>query len=269
MDRFKTILVYVDFHQTTGERTMLAAGLAKRFGATLSAVAACQIPLAPTPLGRQRFKEFEQHEIEEQLDKLRDQFLGNAGRELSVTWAGHVGSPTRIVAREAQSADLIVASTFDGADMTAADIGDLTLMAGRPVLVPTSKATELPAKNIMVAWNNTRESRRALADSLPLLKGADSVYVATVGRPTEGETSESLAAVVRYLDGHTVKAEPLPVAPEHNRHIAEQLVGQAAAHECDLIVAGAYGHSRFREMAFGGVTRDLLHQTKLSVLLSN
>jgi nucleotide-binding universal stress UspA family protein len=268
MNRFKTILVYVDFHQGTGDRTRLAAGLAKRFGARLSAVAACQVPLAPTPLGRQRFKEFEQHEIHEQLERLRDEFLGNFGQDPSVAWTGEVGSPTRIVAREAQAADLIVVSTFEGADMTAADIGDLTLMAGRPVLVSTSMASELPAKKILVAWNNTRESRRALADSLPFLTDADSVYVATVGRSSEGDVADSLDTVVGYLDGHAVEAEPLLIAPDHG-HVAEQLVGEATARECDLIVAGAYGHSRFREMAFGGVTRDLLHQTKLSLLLSN
>jgi nucleotide-binding universal stress UspA family protein len=269
MSRFKTILVYVDFHQTTGERTTLAAGLAKRFGAKLSAVAACQIPLAPTPLGRQRFREFEQHEIQEQLDKLRDQFIGSFGQELSVTWTGQVGAPTRIVANEAQAADLIIVSTFDGSDMTATDIGDLALMAGRPVLVPTGKMTELPTKKILVAWNNTRESRRALADALPLLTDADLVHVATVGRSSEREIAESLDTAVRYLDGHAIKAEPMLIEPEHNRHIAGQLVSHATAHGCDLIVAGAYGHSRFREMAFGGVTHDLLHQAELSLLLSN
>jgi nucleotide-binding universal stress UspA family protein len=268
MPDYKTILVYVDFHGVHSQRLGVAAGLARRFGAGLLGVAAAQIPSSPTPLGGKRFKEFEQHEIEEQLDKLKDQFLAGAGTAKTV-WQAHPGSPVRSVADQARDADLIVVSTHDGADMTAGDIGDLVMIAGRPVLVPAAGLRELSAARVLVAWKNTRESRRAVADAMPFLTGAESVVVTSVGKADDAEAGQDLDAVAAYLGTHGVKAASSLIAPDRGRRIADLLIGKAEAEGCDLVVAGAYGHSRFREIAFGGVTRDLLHQDKISVLLSN
>jgi len=269
MPNYKTILVYVDFHGVKAERLSVAVGLAKRFGAGLLGVAACQIPASPTPLGGKRFKAFEEHEIEEQFDKLRDEFLSGVGPDVKATWDAHVGSPTHTVADESRSADLVVVSTHEGADMTERDIGDLVMIAGRPVLVPAAGISDLSATNVLVAWKNTRESRRAVADALPFLVDAGKVTVASVGKSDDAEVKRDLDAVVHQLAKHGIKAEPSLISPDRSRHITEQLIDQAGANRCGLIVAGAYGHSRFREIAFGGVTRDLLHQTKVSVLLSN
>ena len=268
MPDYKTILVYVDFHGVHGQRLDVAAGLAKRFGAGLLGVAAAQIPSSPTPLGGKRFQEFEQHEIQEQLDKLKDQFLA-AARGGKTDWRAHAGSPTRSVADQARDADLVVVSTHEGADMTAGDIGDLVMIAGRPVLVPAANIGELSAARVLVAWKNTRESRRAIADAMPFLTSAESVVVTSVGKPDDADTGQDLDAVVAYLGTHGVKAAASLIAPDRGKHIADLLVGKAETEGCDLLVAGAYGHSRFREIAFGGVTRDLLHQDRLSLLLSN
>ena len=268
MPDYKTILVYVDFHSVQSPRLSVAAGLAKRFGAGLIGVAAAQIPSSPTPLGGKRFQEFEQHEIEEQLDKLKGQFIATAGAART-TWQAHAGSPTRTVADQARDADLIVVSTHEGADMTAGDIGDLVMIAGRPVLVPAAGLGELPATKVLVAWKNTRESRRAIADAMPFLAAADSVVVTSVGKADDAEAGQDLDAVVAYLGTHGVNAASSLISPDRGKHIADLLIDKAQSEDCDLIVAGAYGHSRFREIAFGGVTRDLLHQGKTSVLLSN
>lgn len=266
MTYIKTVLVHVDFHEVSASRVKFAAGIASRFGATLLGVSACQMPLIASNMGSQRFAKFEQSEIESQLESLQRTFKTLADPGLSADWRGLVGSPTRVVAEQAFTADIIVVSSHKGSDLSESDVGDLTMMAGRPVIVPALDSDALSAKSVVVAWKNTREARRAVRDSMPFLAMADRVWIASiVGDEHQPDEMESL---LTYLDRHGVTSEPLMIR-SNQRHLGEVLINEAVNCEADLIVAGAYGHSRFRELAFGGVTHDLLHQTRVSILVSN
>jgi nucleotide-binding universal stress UspA family protein len=163
-------------------------------------------------------------------------------------------------------ADIIVASSHKGSDLSESDVGDLAMISGRPVLVPADGAATFSAKSVVVAWKNTREARRAIGDALPILGMAETVRILAIVGKDRGEGA--LDGVIEYLARHGVKAEPMLISRDHAPP-GEALIREAKSVVADLIVAGAYGHSRFRELAFGGITRDLLHQSDLSVMLSN
>ena len=266
MTGIKTILVHVDFQDVLPARVKFAADLASRFGAKLIGLSAAQMPSMTPSIGRGRFTQFETSEIEEQLDKVRQRFGELVPASVQTEWRGEVGSPTQMVARHACAADLLVASSHSGSDLAESDVGDLAMMAGRPVLDPALGAEALSAETILVAWRNTREARRAVRDALPFLALAKDVRIASI--VGDANETEEIDAVVGYLAAHGVSAEPLIVEGDQ-RHRGAMLLQRATEIGAGLIVAGAFGHSRFRELAFGGATRDLLHQTDISVLLSN
>ncbi len=143
----------------------------------------------------------------------------------------------------------------------------LVLVSGRPVVcVPGSNGHAAVGKHVLLAWNQTREASRAVADALPILERADKVTVTTVHTPMTG--AGVAADFLDYLSRHGVQAEGHhEIAPD--ARIGDALVEAADKHEVDLIVMGAYGHSRLREVAFGGATRHVLGHASVPVLMSH
>lgn len=180
----------------------------------------------------------------------------------SLEWRSCVmtGSPADYVANEARSADLLI--TGVGAINTTdaprnVDTGSLIMQLGRPVLMVPIAIEKLRMDQVMIAWKDSRESRRAVLDALPLLKMAAQVsVVALFGKDEKPLMRKSLDDVVNWLKKHGVIAESIEAAADE--HDARQLDAIANTHGISIIVAGAYGHSRLREWALGGVTRDLL-----------
>lgn len=155
-------------------------------------------------------------------------------------------------------------------DYNVATPAALALQTGRPVLVAPADATGLQLDRVLVAWRDTREARRALADALPILKRAKAVLVAEICGHADALAAEArLADVAQYLLRHGVHAATRVGPEERDVSSAQQLFEVADQHAGDLIVAGAYGHSRLGEWVFGGFTRALLAQTTRAVLLSH
>jgi nucleotide-binding universal stress UspA family protein len=124
------------------------------------------------------------------------------------------------------------------------------------------------AERIVVAWKDTREARRALQDSLPLLHEAESVLVAEVcDAGTEAANRKQLDDVVHYLARHRIAASAITTSTKDS--VANELIRISQAENADLIVAGAYGHTRLGEWVFGGVTRDLLTSSPVCCLLAH
>ena len=176
------------------------------------------------------------------------------------------------MARVARGADLIIsggAHQQRGGAYQRCDPGELMLKSGRPVLVVPDSGGALKAERIVVAWKDSREARRALADSLPFLKGAEEVRVVGVCRKDEMDDAlDHVKAVVAGLKQHGVRARSMVVeAPNHM--VAWELNAAAGNLGADLIVSGGYGHSRLGEWAFGGVTYELLRNPERFVLLSH
>jgi nucleotide-binding universal stress UspA family protein len=175
------------------------------------------------------------------------------------------------IADEARRADLIITSLTSGllADTSRhANSGELVIRAGRPVLIVADNAVAPGFDRILVAWKDRREARRAVTDALPLLKHAAQVVVVEVAAEDElGEARSRVDGVVAWLKRHGVAADAV-VSPTTGDD-ASQLAAIAGDHDTEVIVAGAYGHNRLREWAFGGVTSDLLLRANSCALLSH
>jgi nucleotide-binding universal stress UspA family protein len=187
-----------------------------------------------------------------------------------IQWRALQDYPHQALVRTAHAADLIVASPRGRLGPTrAADPADVVMSAGRPVLIVPDGLTHLHGLCVVVAWKDSRESRRAVADALPFLQRADEVIVHAVCGEDQGEAARrETDDVVANLKRHGVDARALVTfaAPEA---VPLELTRVAQLNGADLIVAGAYGHSRLREWAFGGVTDAFLHDPPCFVLLSH
>jgi nucleotide-binding universal stress UspA family protein len=181
-------------------------------------------------------------------------------------------SITDYVSRECRSADLIITSALSEDPHDTArpeNPGDIVMQAGRPVLVVPRSTKVLGLDRMVVAWKNTREARRAIADALPLLALARNVTVVELAHEDERtRVTEQLTELCGWLKSHGIAAEAKFVASGKGDD-AYQLDVVFRALGAGVVVAGAYGHSRFREWALGGVTRDLTLQANYCTLLSH
>jgi nucleotide-binding universal stress UspA family protein len=263
-----SIMVHVDWNAGSDERIRLAANLADRFGSVLIGVAGW-VP------GRERatlsHAELEQPDkrskwIRAELDRLGERFREVAGiTALPTEWRGSFNFP-----REARAADLVVIGSRPAADDVSHtfDPGEVLLAAGRPVLIAPQGHAALSARRILIAWKDTREARRAVQSALPFLQQAEHVTLVEVAENLlEAQAQAHLADVEAYLSRHGIEVGVKAVLNPHGA-IAHQLTTAAADNGADLIVAGAYGHTRLGEWIFGGATRGLLHTSKLCCLFS-
>ena len=275
VDALRTLLVHVQPEDAAGPRLNVAADLARRLGATLHGVGAEVIPAEATTdpygfLGGAWVAEV-QHVIQQNL-KNAETLFGKAAKGVAAQWTAVEELPALAMARLSRGADLIVAggSALDYRDgYRWCDPGRLMLLSGRPVLVAPPHGGRLDLGGVVVAWKDTREARRALADALPFLKCADQVVVMEVcGQDELADAEVHTAAVVKALARHGVKARAKALAAPPER-VAVELNIEAQAIDADLIVCGGYGHSRLGEWVFGGVTYDLLHRPERFVLFSH
>jgi nucleotide-binding universal stress UspA family protein len=145
----------------------------------------------------------------------------------------------------------------------------LLLATGVPFLLLPEPWKGSAAEHVVVAWNASREARRAIADALPLLVGGLSVTILVVDpqkNPRHGE--EPGADVAHYLTRHGAKVVVEQVQ-SHGEPIASVILAYAERHHADLIVVGAYSHARTTEMIFGGVTRSLLRDAAVPLLIAH
>jgi nucleotide-binding universal stress UspA family protein len=172
---------------------------------------------------------------------------------------------------QARYADLSIVGQIDpNADMpTGAELlpADLVLSTGRPVLIiPYTGTFPKIGNRVLVAWNGGRESARALHDALPLIAGAKKVTILSVN-PTKKDHVPG-ADIAAHLVRHSLKVEVIQrVAPDLK--VAETVLAAASDISADLVVMGAWGHSRLRELALGGATREMLKRMTLPVLMSH
>jgi nucleotide-binding universal stress UspA family protein len=271
-------MVSLALDQPNEARLEAAGQIAERFDAAIVGIAASQFspPLYFTS-GRlaQELIDEGRASIRKRIGELEGQFREAASkRAKQVEWRSAIDFPARYILREAHCADIIVSGGDKGtlADaLAAASPKDLVMQAGRPLLIVPDSADWLDLRNVLVAWKGTTEARRAIADALPMLHKARNVTVAEI---LEEEGSPSAAAsrvrdVIAWLSRHGVSASERVAEKDGNQGAAAQLDGIAADLGAGLVVAGAYGHSRFRETILGGMTQHLITHTARCVLLSH
>jgi nucleotide-binding universal stress UspA family protein len=273
-----TVMVYLALDQPNQSRLGVAGQLADRLGAGLVGIAAAQFapPLYFTD------GEFAQKLIDEgeaavkaRLAELEVQFRELAkNRAGAVEWRSAVDFPERFIAQEARCADMIVTGGHSPAFSDAfalASPKDLVMQAGRPLVVVPDTVSWLDLRSALVAWKDTPEARRAVADSIPLLRQAKEVTVAEILEQPEGRgvAQSRLRDVVGWLAHHGIIASERVGEPKRAGGAAAALDEIASDIGAGLIVAGAYGHARFRELILGGMTQHLLTRSARCVLLSH
>ena len=261
----------MDLNPGTEQRATLAADLADRFSSRLIGIAAQAIlaPMyfeAPVP-GIPSILEIEERSARENIATAEKTFRKIAGSRNQVEWRQAVRFPLDYALEQARAADLIVAARprhgEHAPELMSVDGGDLVMDAGRPVLFVPPHVDHLLAKRVVVGWKDTRESRRAVWDALPMLKTAEEVVVASIEVDSEGGKD-----VVRFLGSHGVN-DAILSRPKPNGSVGDELLRIAEAELADLIVCGAYGHSRTQEWVFGGVTRELLDHCPVCCLMAH
>jgi nucleotide-binding universal stress UspA family protein len=261
----------MDLEAETENRCKLAVNLADRFSSRLIGIAAQPIaaPLyfeAPVS-GIPSIIEIEEKRAAEELTTAQANFRRFAGSRNRVEWRQALTFTTPYVVEQARAADLVVAARprRNGSAFApmSVDSGSLVMDAGRPVLFVPPKVDYLAAKCAVIGWKDSREARRAVWDSLPLLKEAKEVLVVSVDPEEHGAKDVAAHLVCHGIAASTLHRPPSPAG------IADDLVSIAQQQGADLIVCGAYGHSRAREWVLGGVTHDLLDHSPLCVLMSH
>lgn len=283
---FKDILVHLDGGPRSAPRLQVAATLARRAGAQLTGVYVVDIPSAEFFYGAAM--PLAAGGVERVVDQIRAEALAAAApveaafndllrREgLEGAWRLVEGNMPATVALHARYADLAVlgqANPYEHRDGLGTDavVVSAVMTSGRPVLaVPFAGEFPTVGDRVLVAWNASREAARAVNDAMPLLREASVVTVLAVNprRGIHGHGDVPAADISLHLARHGVKAEAAHTVA-NDIPDGEALLSYAADIGADLIVAGAYGHSRARELVFGGVTRTLLAEMTAPVLLSH
>jgi len=274
---FKTILVHVDSGPRCSARVDVAIRLAVRHDAHLVGLQALtpfeppgyvMAEMGPAIIDAQR------QVAAAEIARAETEFTRQAATAglRNVEWRSAIDDPVEAMTLHARYADLIVIGQADPAfhSHMPSDFPErLVLAAGRPVLIlPAIGSFPGIGKRVLVAWNPSREATRAVTDAIPFLRLADSVHVMAVN-PKAGEHGAVAGADIGlYLARHGVRVE---IKADHGAEIdvGNELLSRAADLDVDLIVMGAYGHSRLQEWVLGGATNTMLKSMTVPVLMSH
>lgn len=273
----RTILVHLERDQRNDARTRIAIDLAVRHQAHLVGLFAHSEPSYYGLGGADAslMQEIIDRAAKEALEAgktLRAEFeRAVAADDLSFEWRSEAGNIPGKLVRHAYHADLLILGQFDPKEMNQfvdpTLAGDVVTAASCPVLmVPFAGIFEGVGRNVIVAWNGSRESSRAVRDAMPILRAADRVIVYCVGPPDDDDPAG--ADIAAHLVRHGVNVEAKRAAGDGG-DVGAALLAAAAEGAADLIVMGAYGHARIREYLLGGVTRAMLRDMTLPTLLSH
>jgi nucleotide-binding universal stress UspA family protein len=270
---YRTILLELIDDAQNEARILCGRRLAERFDAELVGIHISPPPFVPVAYGEgAAYVGPEVFEAQREANRLIRERVEATFRRLcdparmAARDLYEEGDPGTVIAEAAHGADLVLAAQagVGGLDALAPQpIDHVILSAGGPVLMlPRAGAGEAIGRRVAVAWNGSREAARALKDALPFLVTADAVTLLAGGE----EAAASLDMATALLKRHAAPVRAKAVEPHHGA--GAMLLDAAAAEGADLLVMGAYGHSRLREIVLGGATREVLRRADLPVLLS-
>jgi nucleotide-binding universal stress UspA family protein len=278
---YQDLLVHLDDSAGCASRVDAAVRLAARHGAHLTGF----YPIVEIPLLniiRERIPRDIQASMEAEAKTQAEAALKTfreAAERGGIAYETRTGQAldttlASVLGMHARYADLAVLGQVDpdqlpyvGSDLPA----DVVLAAGRPLLVvPHDWAPRPLGERVLVAWDASREAARAVGDALPLLERAASVLVVSINpQPTPlGHGEVPGADIAVHLARHGINVEVQSIETDR-MDVGEALLSVAADRARDLLVMGAYAHSRLRELVLGGATRTVLARTTLPVLMAH
>jgi nucleotide-binding universal stress UspA family protein len=272
---YKTLLVHLDDSQRCETRVALALELAERWDAHVIGL------YVVGDIGRPLFGDEDafvarlEALADERRRRTEDAFVSagkRAGRE--VEWRAPAGDPVKATILHARHADLLLLGQCDPHDpathISRHFVADVVMGAGRPVLViPRAGALRPPGENVLIAWNGSREASRAIADAMPFLQRAQFVAVDIVRHADERGSTVDAIDVAAWLEAHGVRASFSTTQRRGIVGTGTTLLNRASELHADLLVLGAYAHSRASERVWGGVTRTMLESMTIPVLMAH
>lgn len=272
---FKDLMVHVDETPENEARIKGALEMAGRLDAHLAGVYAMHRPYVPAYAEAYVGSEIMAQQRQAYVDiaqKAKDNFMALADRAgVRAEWLEGEGETEDVLGFFQRYADLMIMGqpnpdepSYDG-ERSAPD--QLVTTSGRPVLVtPYVRLPDSIGTHIMVAWDGSSVSSRAVHDAMPLIERASMVTVLEVSNEKGGRYPG--ADIARHLARHGVRVEAnRDVAGDIN--IAETILNNVSDSGADLLVMGAYSHSRWTEMILGGVTRELMKSMTVPVFMSH
>jgi len=276
---YKTLLVHVDTGARAPVRVEIACGLARKYDAHLIGLHALTVIKLPGyaraavegGLKLEAFQAKAAAEAARQSEAVFNRGVKAAGLA-NTEWRASIEDVLEVAPVHARYADLVVVGQPGPQDTSGVEpdfVERLVLSAGRPVLViPYAGSFSTVGKRVLVAWNAGREAARAVTDAIPMLRDAERVHVIAfnpVGAP-HGDVPG--ADIGLYLARHGVKVN-VSQQTAADVDVGNQLLSRAADLDIDLIVMGAYGHARLKELILGGVTRTVFESMTVPVLMSH
>jgi nucleotide-binding universal stress UspA family protein len=280
----KDLLVYLDGSEASRRRIDFAMILARKHDARLTGL--CVLDMIPTIETMARGYG-DQYEFLSSYASLRKQALDHTARleaefrdrlrreEVAGEWRFLESLPAETVSLHTRYVDLAIIGQIDRENPPAVNAArvpeEVLFTSGRPILVvPYAGHFNAACETVLVAWTATRESARAVNDALPLLERAKKVTVLTINpeRGAEVEPGIPAADIAHHLAQHGIATEAATTVVD-GISTGDALLNYASDCGADLIVMGAYGHSRARELILGGVTRQILRQMTVPVLMSH
>jgi len=274
----KNILIHIDNSVACEHRVDVAIQLAIQHQAQISTIYVIQNYLEPTYYEAQISADIIA-QIDQQAEKTaklaQHKYHSMANRAgYTMTSVIEKGNLISILDEYARYTDLLVLGQNhpeDPENISEALADNMVLEAGTPCLiVPHTSSSQFTAKRVLVAWNASREAARSVKDAMPILSNADYVEVLVVNPtqyPAEIDIVQS-KSVSSFLMQHGIKPQ-IQVESGSNSKAGDTIISRASEINADLIVMGAYGHSRLREIVLGGVTRKLLARMTVPVFISH
>lgn len=206
-------------------------------------------------------------EFERLMDELGAEIVSGAppNDRVTVSWHEATGKQIETIAIHGRLADIVAVAKPDrDRNLGANTLKSALFSTGRPVLMcpPTRARPERLGSRITVGWGGTAENARAVALAMPVIQAADEVRVLTIGEIRTGATAEELISylAIRGVEARLERREP-------SGSIGRQLLQEAKSAGSDLLVMGAYSHSRAHETVFGGATQHVVDHAQMPVLM--
>jgi nucleotide-binding universal stress UspA family protein len=277
---YKSILVHLDTSARAHPRLEMALQLAHRFHARLTGLFSTYVPPRHAFVVMAGTAEYyTEHERlrQEKAAALERLFHAELARaKVDGQWVALDGYANDVVLPYARLADLIVLGQSDPRDpesfVAEQFVEHIVLSAGRPaLLVPSAGSSPPPGNHVLIAWDGSREATRAIHDALPFLEHAAKVTLLTVHASSDQPPRDRIpgADIALTISRHNVKVDVRELSVENDTPVGDVLLSQASDLGCDMIVMGAYAHSRLHEVILGGATRTMLQSMTVPVLLSH